>query len=226
MNKYVVYYRVSTQKQGRSGLGLEAQRAYILHFLSPESIVAEFTEVRSGGKIENRPQLKDAMKLCNQFKYILAVATVDRLSRTTEDALMIFSRLEGRLFSCDIPQLDKFTLTLFMAIADRERELIRIRTKRALDAKRRRDGEWRKSKLKPEDRKKGSEALKTKALENSNNKKVRELIYFYRQQNMSFQIIADKLNEAGFLTARNKTFQKTTVKRLYDRYCEELNTMQ
>ena len=71
------------------------------------------------------------------------MAKIDRLSRDTEQSLSIYRNLDGRLNSCDIPHLDKFTLTLFMAIADRERELIGLRTKQALDQKRKWVGEWR-----------------------------------------------------------------------------------
>lgn len=155
MIKYVVYYRVSTKKQGDSGLGLKAQKAYIQHFIAPTQIAAEFTEVQSGAYLENRVALQKAMQLCIEKGYVLAVAKIDRLSRKTEDALWVYNQLNGQLYSCDIPNLDKFTLTLFMAIADRERELIAIRTKQALDAKRAEVGEWRCSTFSPEAWQKG-----------------------------------------------------------------------
>ena len=142
--KYVTYYRVSTKKQGDSGLGLEAQRTYVNHFYKEKEIVAEFVETESGKGILNRPKLRAALELCQEQHATLVVAKIDRLSRNTEHALQIYRLLGERLESCDIPNLDKFTLTLFMAIADRERELIAIRTKAALDEKRKRDGEWRK----------------------------------------------------------------------------------
>lgn len=216
--KYVVYYRVSTKKQGESGLGLEAQRAYIHHFINPTDIVEEFTEIQSGGAFETRLILQRALVLCQEKGYTLAIAKIDRLSRKTEDALYIYSVLNGNLYSCDIPNLDKFTLTLFMAIADRERELISIRTKQALDAKRAQIGEWRNSTFTNDARQKGQRRIIQKAKLNSNNKRAMELIALYKDKELTLQEIADKLNINGFRTSEGKLFQRTTVKRLWDRY--------
>lgn len=141
--EYVAYYRVLTKKQGDSGLGLEAQHPYIVHFYKDRTVIAEFTDVRSGKDIKNREQLQVALALCRQRRATLVVAKVDRLSRDTGQALWIYRELEERLESCDIPNLDKFTLTLFMAIADWERELTGIRTSAALAQKVERSGEWR-----------------------------------------------------------------------------------
>lgn len=219
--QYVVYYRVSTKKQGESGLGLEAQRAYIYHFLNPDQIAAEFTEVQSGGDFETRLILQKALTLCKEKGHTLAIAKIDRLSRKTEDALYIYSMLEGRLYSCDIPNLDKFTLTLFMAIADRERELISIRTKQALDAKREQIGEWRNSTFTATTRQKGQERIHQKARFNTNNKRAMELIALYKDKELTLQEIADKLNMNGFRTSTGRLFQRTTVKRLWERYLVE-----
>lgn len=114
---YVLYFRVSTKRQEESGLGLEAQRAYIEHFYSGRKVIGEFTDIKSGKDVENRPELGKAVALCKKEKAVLVVAKIDRLSRNTEQALSIYRELDGRLESCDIPNLDKFTLTLFMAIA-------------------------------------------------------------------------------------------------------------
>ena len=136
--QYVVYYRVSTKGQGESGLGLAGQKAMINNFLSPDQIAAEFTEVISAKVLPSeRPELAAAIQYAKQNGCGLAVAKVDRLSRVTEHALSIYQEMKGFLFSCDIPMtagaaMDKFTLTIYMAIADRERELIGIRTKAAL----------------------------------------------------------------------------------------------
>lgn len=219
--QYVIYYRVSTKKQGESGLGLEAQRAYIHHFITPSQIVQEFTEVQSGGAFETRLVLQQAIKLCQEHGYTLAIAKIDRLSRKTEDALYIYSVLDGRLYSCDIPNLDKFTLTLFMAIADRERELISIRTKQALDAKRAKIGEWRNSTFSLTARQKGQRRIHQKARLNTNNKRAMELIALYKDKELTLQEIADKLNINGFRTSEGKLFQRTTVKRLWERYLSE-----
>ena len=84
--------------------------------------------------------MQAAISLCKSRGATLVVAKVDRLSRDTEQALAIYRELDERLESCDIPNLDNFTLKLFMAIADRERKLISIRTKAALVEKVKRSG--------------------------------------------------------------------------------------
>lgn len=218
--EYVIYYRVSTKGQGDSGLGLDAQKTYVEHFLESSNIVSSFTDVASGG-IKERPELRKAVELCKEKGYTLAVAKIDRLSRVTEDALSIYAELEGRLFSCDIPNLDKFTLTLFMAIADRERELIKIRTKQALAAKKAK-GEvlGTPSNFSAIGRMKGAKRMKAKADQNENNRRATRLVCSLRNSNMTYRAIADELNESGFKTAKGKTFKANTVRRLFNRYCQ------
>ncbi len=218
LKKYIIYYRVSTKKQRESGLGLKAQRTYIHHFIAKEQIVAELTEVQSGGTLETREVLKKAIRICKQHNYILAIAKIDRLSRKTEDALFIYNQLGGNLYSCDIPNLDKFTLTLFMAIADRERELISIRTKQALAIKKEEVGEWRNSKFSQNSWELGQQKIKQKALLNNNNLRATQLIVLYKEKGLTLQQIADKLNQNGFRTAQDKYFVRTSVKRLWERY--------
>jgi DNA invertase Pin-like site-specific DNA recombinase len=215
---YIIYYRVSTKKQGDSGLGLAAQKAYINHFLTPEQIQAEFTEVQSGKNIQQRPVLQQAIEYCIQHNCTLAVAKIDRLSRKTEDALWIYEQLKGKLYSCDIPNLDKFTLTLFMAMADRERELIGIRTKQALDAKKAQCGEWRNSTFSKAVRDKGIQAIQQKSKSNPNNQRAMQIVILYKEKGWTLQAIAKALNQNGFRTSTNKLFHKTTVKRLWDRH--------
>lgn len=233
--KYVVYYRVSTKKQGESGLGLEAQRSYVQHFYQDKNIIAEFTEKVSGKDIANRPQLLEALDLCKRERATLVVAKIDRLSRNTEHALSIFRELEGRLESCDVPNLDKFTLTLFMAIADRERELISIRTKAALDEKRKQRGEWRKASkafLTGTASIEGVKAIQERTRANENNKRAAAMIKQLKgtmvaktnrkgevvgRKPISWTDIANKLNECGFRTSAGGAFQAVQVQRIYDR---------
>jgi DNA invertase Pin-like site-specific DNA recombinase len=227
--RYVFYFRVSTKKQGESGLGLDAQRTYIEHFYGAytdvsrssngKKVIGEFTETMSGKDVVSRPELKKAIALCKKENATLVVAKIDRLSRNTEDALMIYRELDGRLESCDIPNLDKFTLTLFMAIADRERELIGIRTKAALVEKRKRIGEWRQASLPFKDKTavvKSGEVIKSKAKGNENNKRAAALIRSYREKGMNWLTIAGELNNAGFKTSRGKTFQAIQVQRIFN----------
>ncbi|MFK7983226.1 MAG: recombinase family protein, partial [Saprospiraceae bacterium] len=137
MKNYIAYYRVSTEKQKKSGLGLESQKAIIQHFseIDKATIVKEFTETESGKAIDNRPQLQQAINYCLKNGYTLIVAKLDRLSRDVEHIFQIKKKL-GKLFiSCDLPNTDSLTLSIFAGIAQRERELISIRTKLALKAK-------------------------------------------------------------------------------------------
>ena len=216
--QYVIYYRVSTKKQGDSGLGLEAQRTYVNHFYQDKEVIAEFIETKSGKDLLNRPQLMAAIRRCQQDKATLVVAKIDRLSRNTEDALRVYRMLGERLESCDIPNLDKFTLTLFMAIADRERELIALRTKAALAEKRKQVGEWRKGSeafRSGEATRKGIKTNQAKARRNEHNRRATAMIASLRSAGNNWSEIATLLNEAGFRTARGKSFQAVQVQRLY-----------
>lgn len=218
--KYVIYYRVSTKKQGESGLGLDAQKAYVNHFIDSKDIIKEYKEVATAKYMDckNRPQLCQALDYCNANGYTLVVAKIDRLSRKTEHALSIFNSLEGRLVSCDIPNLDKFTLTLFMAIADRERELISIRTKQALAEKKKQGIKLgNPQNLTNDSRLKSIQVRKEKARTNKANIQAAELSRLYKTNGHTLQQIANKLNEQGYRTSRGKEFKPTTIKRLLER---------
>jgi len=127
----VSYIRVSTERQGLSGLGLEAQRQDVARvFGAPEK---EFREVESG-KINNRPQLNKAIKFAKENGHTLVVAKLDRLSRSVAFiAQLMDSKVD---FKCaDMPQLDTFTAHIFAALAQREREATSRRVKDALAVK-------------------------------------------------------------------------------------------
>lgn len=218
--KYVVYYRVSTKKQGKSGLGLESQKAIVDHYIKKVDILDTYTDILSG-KSTDRPGLKEAIQKCKDFQATLIVAKIDRLSRKTEDALDIYNTLEGRLQSCDIPNLDKFTLTIFMAIADRERELISIRTKQALNEIRKQGKTLGKEdNLTGIGRMKAHQANKDKATQNINNMRASALVKEMRSQQLTYENIASTLNNSGFKTSQGKEFKKTTVLRLFKRIQE------
>jgi DNA invertase Pin-like site-specific DNA recombinase len=221
--EYVAYYRVSTKRQGDSGLGLEAQRTYINHFYGGRNIIAEFTDVRSGRDIKNREQLLAALALCRQRKATLVVAKVDRLSRDTGQALWIYRELEERLESCDIPNLDKFTLTLFMAIADRERELTSIRTKVALVQKVKQSGEWREgsdSFRSGEASRMGTAVVRQVARRNTNSRQAMAQVRHLLAEGHNYSRIALQLNEHGFRAPRGGKYSAMQVKRLCERLAE------
>ena len=135
--RFVAYYRVSTDKQGQSGLGLEAQREAVMDYLNggPWQMVAEHTEVESG-KRNARPELEKALAACRRHKAKLVIAKLDRLSRNLH---FITSVMESgvEFIACDNPHANKLTIHILAAVAEHEREAISERTKAALPPPRR-----------------------------------------------------------------------------------------
>jgi DNA invertase Pin-like site-specific DNA recombinase len=134
-SKFVSYYRVSTQKQGRSGLGLEAQKSAVEAYLKAHCGVelASFTEIESG-KNDARPQLQAALLRCRQTRATLLVAKLDRLSRNAA-FLMNLQDAGVKFEALDIPQANTLTIGIMALLAQQERELISARTRAALAAR-------------------------------------------------------------------------------------------
>lgn len=135
--KFVAYYRVSTDRQGQSGLGLEAQRQLVVQFLNGGrwSLIGEFTEVESGTRkrLKERPMLAAALDLARKQKATLVVAKLDRLAR---DVQFISTLLNGKVpFLCaDMPEADKTFLQMMAVFAEYEAKRISDRTSAALAA--------------------------------------------------------------------------------------------
>ncbi|MEI7606418.1 MAG: recombinase family protein [Rhodospirillaceae bacterium] len=131
---FVVYLRVSTQEQGRSGLGIEAQREAVQRYLNGGDwqVVAEFVEVESG-KRNDRPQLAKALATCRRMKATLIIAKLDRLAR---NVAFIANLMDAGVdfIAVDNPTATRFTLHILAAVAEHEAAMISTRTKAALAA--------------------------------------------------------------------------------------------
>ena len=131
-DQFVAYYRVSTDRQGRSGLGLEAQQSAVRGYLGATAPIAVFTEIETG-KRNDRPELQRALALCRKRKARLVIAKLDRLSRNLAFiAALMDSGVE--FVAVDNPHATRLTLHILAAVAEHEREMIAARTKAALAA--------------------------------------------------------------------------------------------
>lgn len=135
--KFVAYYRVSTQEQGHSGLGLDAQRDAVMQFLNGGTweLIGEFTEIESGTrrKLKKRPQLAAALKMAAKQGATLIVAKLDRLAR---DVQFIAELINGKVpfVCCDMPDADRTFLQMMAVFAEHEARRISARTTEALAA--------------------------------------------------------------------------------------------
>jgi DNA invertase Pin-like site-specific DNA recombinase len=211
---YTPYYRVSTQKQGASGLGLEAQRAAVQVFVAdPAQLGTEYVEIESGKK-NHRPQLLAAIAEARRVGSTLLIAKLDRLSR---NAGFIFALRDSGVdfVCCDMPDANTLTVGLFAVIAQHERETISKRTKDALTAKKARGAQLGS----PQNFTttviaQGQAAMQRNAREHQANRQAAQLAELLRAKGQTLWQIAAKLNEAGYRTRRGKAFHATTVQRL------------
>ncbi|MCB2380430.1 recombinase family protein [Hymenobacter sp. BT635] len=215
--KYVPYYRVSTQKQGQSGLGLEAQRAAVVAFAPAGGLVGEeFVEVESGKK-NQRPQLLAAIAAARRHGAVLLIAKLDRLSR---NAGFIFALRDSgvEFVCCDMPDANTLTVGLFAVIAQHERETISRRTKDALTAKKARGAQLgTPANMTDQVREQGRAVQQLNAKQSQANRQAARLASLLHAQGHTLQQIAGELNEAGYRTRRGKEFFPMTVQRLLPR---------
>jgi DNA invertase Pin-like site-specific DNA recombinase len=207
--KFVAYFRVSTDRQGKSGLGLDAQREAVMNYLNGGrwSLVDEFTEVESG-KRSDRPELEKALAACKKLKAKLVIAKLDRLSRNLAFiAALMESGVE--FVAVDIPHANKLTIHILAAVAQHEREMISERTRAALAAAKKRGQRLGNPSI-AEAAKLGRAALKANARRFAAN--VRPIIdEIMRAGATSHNAIAAKLNERNVRTARGGTWTHVQV---------------
>jgi DNA invertase Pin-like site-specific DNA recombinase len=132
--RYIAYYRVSTQRQGRSGLGLEGQQIAVRRFLESNAgeLIADFSEIESGRKAD-RPKLLEALRLCRVYSATLLIARLDRLSR---NVALISKLMESgvEFVAADFPQANHFTVHVLAAVAEYELKIMSDRAKAAFAA--------------------------------------------------------------------------------------------
>jgi DNA invertase Pin-like site-specific DNA recombinase len=207
--KFVAYFRVSTDRQGKSGLGLEAQREAVMNYLDGGrwTLIGEFTEVESG-KRNDRPELVKALAACKRQKAKLVIAKLDRLVRNPAFiATLMESGVE--FVAVDNPHANELTVHFLAAVAQREREMISERSTAALLAAKRRGRRLGNPNL-PEAAKRGVAALKANAKRFAAN--VRPIIdEIIAAGAKSHNAIAAKLNERNVPTARGGVWTHVQV---------------
>lgn len=219
---FVAYYRVSTAKQGKSGLGLEAQRQSVEGYLNGGKwqLIDEYIEVETGTR-NDRPQLQEAMSLCKATGAKLVVAKIDRLSRNAEFLLSL--KDSGVDFvAADMPDANRLTVGIMAVIAEQEREWISKRTKDALAAAKARGvrlGAYRGDVFvgrvgTSDDAKRASEA-RTALFQQRYAEKAYLLKRFDPDGTASLRLIAERMNSAGVRTiSGNGCWSANSVRRL------------
>lgn len=212
--KFVSYYRVSTDKQGINGNGVEAQKQSVARYLSTldSELIGTFEEVESGAN-NKRPQLAAAMKLAKSQKAILVIAKLDRLSRNAAFLLQLQDS-NVDFIACDMPNADKLSIGIIALLAQRERQLISERTKAGLAIVKQRGqklgnpnptGALKKAKIAVQNRKMEFNKAALKIISEIKGTGVTTLAN-----------IADCLNKRGEKTPRGGQWTATAVKRVMD----------
>ena len=212
--RYVLYLRISTQGQQKSGLGLEAQKRDIDLYLEnysdqPYEILGEFTDIQSGGD-NNRPELKKAIELAKKTKSILLVQKICRLSRRVSFIATLIEDKDLNFKVAQMPFADKFQLHIYSALNEQEKDFIGSRTRAALQS-------W---KERNPNKKLGApihhiealaKARRDKALKEA--KRIEGIILPLKQQGKSLRVICDVLNQSGITTSKGRSFHPSKVSR-------------
>jgi len=218
--RFVAYYRVSTERQGKSGLGLEAQQRIVRDYLNggEHKIIKEYTDIASG-KDANRPELQKALRYAKAQRAVLLIARLDRLARDVH-FIAGLQKSGTRFVACDIPEANNFTIHIFAAAAEYERRRISERTSEALQAKKARGHKLgtpatpeHMARIARKGRPIAAAKLKARADEFAEN--LRDTIDELRGQ--SLEAIARELNARGFPTPRGGKWYAASVANLLRR---------
>lgn len=231
--KYIGYYRVSTEEQGESGLGLNAQQKSVRTFCQNSGVLlGEFTDVESG-KNDERVNLDLAIQACVKTGSVLVVKDLSRISRGGFKVMMKLEESGVEYIESSSPYDNQLIKEIKFSLAKEEREKISERTSAALSEIKDKleRGEEHVSKsgnivtrlgtpsnLTDEARRKGSIAKSKKAFNDPNNKKAGAYVVSLRNVGKTYSSIAKSLNDAGFKTPKGKEFSSMQAKRLFDRY--------
>ena len=227
MKQFISWRRVSTQKQGRSGLGLEAQQSMIDYFVKAEQgeLIADYAEVYTGKDLQGCTELQKAIKHCKEIGATLIIAKTDRF-RNTQEALQVYEEMDGNIYFCDLPHTDKFTLTLFWAIAEREALIVSIRTKQALQAKKDRGETWERNTDTTKAREVMLKNKRQKALSNQSNMFLWNYLQAHERKcgkltvntpNEVWGALVEELNALGQTTATGLEYTRPRLRAAWDK---------
>lgn len=212
MSSFIAYYRVSTQGQGQSGLGLDAQKAAVKAYVQSVggTVFAEFEEVESG-TIDDRPQLVAALRQCRTQKAMLVIAKLDRLARSVH---FISDLLQSgvEFVAADMPHANKLTIHIIAAVAEYEREVIAQRTKAALAAAKARGVRLGNPKAASLSK---IASDKTRSQANAYMKRVMPVIQTFQTQGVtSYSRLAKALEDSGVRTQRGGHWSAAGVRNI------------
>ena len=213
-NQFVTYYRVSTARQGLSGLGLDAQRQTVTQYLagSPRTVVTEFVEVETGkgaNALLRRPELRAALELCKKTGATLLIAKLDRLARNVH---FVSGLMESKVkfVACDLPEANQLTIHIMAAFAEHEARRISERTRDALAAAKARGvvlGAKGPANLKQHTQERQAAACAFKA-------RLMPLLNGFVSQGLSRRAIVVQLNDLGIRAPRGGLWSLGQVQRL------------
>jgi len=214
MRSYIAYFRVSTDRQGKSGLGLEAQQQAVTAFLHGRGeLIASFTEIESGRR-NDRPELAAALDACRKHKAVLIIAKLDRLAR---NVYFISGLMESgvEFIAVDMPEANRLTIYILAAVAEHEREMISQRTRAALQA-----AKARGTRLGSPNPKNGA-AVRAQVLQEKADRFAAHVLPVIRglqaQGITGYKALARALNARGIPTTNQRKWYGSTVKNVLHR---------